>query len=317
MSVELETHRPIPQAELENLLGWIRGCLGLGEDRRWRVVWSRRKLRKQLFEVEQRSVAGASEWLIGKVYHTDRGAEGYHALKTLWDAGLRPPSRHTVVRPVAYLPERRVLLQEKAPGVQFLEVIRSRSSDALAFAGPAAQWLAALHRLPVKAPDPPSPQAAILRYDHELRELLPDRAAEIRQAAEALLESVSAAPAETVPCHGDFHPMNIFLDETGRVTAIDLDTFRRAERAADAGYLLAQTAIMGYLLWGDFDSTVTIREKFLAAYQAAAGPLAPERLRAHIGFAFFQSLHFELCILHTNNHAIAGPWLRAAREGLP
>jgi Ser/Thr protein kinase RdoA (MazF antagonist) len=132
-----------------------------------------------------------------------------------------------------------------------------------------------------------------------------------------LHELAGRGSADWVPSHGDFHPMNVFLADNGRVTVIDFDTFSARERASDVAYFLAQSAIMGYLDKGTFKSTSQVRTAFLSEYQRVARcEFDKARLGLYIAFAFLQSLHFERCILHTGNSSIVDPWLRSAERCL-
>jgi streptomycin 6-kinase len=297
--------------DVGELLDWTRGQLAIGPNRPWKVLWTRRKLRKILFEVEEQD-SGAGRRLIGKTYANEKGERCFETLKLLAAAGMRPPSRYTVAQAVAWLPQRRLLLQEKAPGIQLLASIREQSERVSHQADCAGRWLAALHQMPVTAPEPPEYSALITRYAAELIQKLPAHQRRISAAAQTISGRLGAR-SDTLPSHGDFHPMNVYLDDSGRVTVIDLDTFSRRERACDVAYFTAQTAIMGYLLWGDFSSTAELRAAFLESYQSAARvSLDPGRLATHTAFAFLQSLHFELAILNTGNTAIVEPWLAAA-----
>src|SRR5688572_30295330 len=77
-----------------------------------RLVSSRRKLRKHIFEFE-----ADGRRYIGKKFETeDAGKLSHEALRGLWLSGFRSPSPFTVPAPVAYLPEHKLLLMEKAQG---------------------------------------------------------------------------------------------------------------------------------------------------------------------------------------------------------
>src|SRR5262249_956637 len=147
--------------------------------------------------------------------------------------------------------------------------------------------------------------------------LLPRQTFRIKRlAARALagLEALHLTPL--VPCHGDFHPMNVFIANGGRVTAIDPDAFGLQEREADVAYMLAPTALMGDSRWGSFDATAQARHCLLRAYLKAAPALSHRRLALYLGMVFLQSLHFELCILRKNKVELVEPWLANAERCL-
>jgi hypothetical protein len=297
---------------LDGLLVQARRELGIGEDREWRVTSSRLKLTKIFFEIEERSSV-SSRRLIGKVSHSRNANSAYEKMRLLWAAGMRPPSKYTVPEPVAFVATSALLLQEKAPGMQLLEKIRSGAASAEDANG-AADWLAALQSLPVTL-ERAAPGFNLERCRRELPDALPDHAARIA----ALLDDVSHSleePAAVVPSHGDFHPMNVYT-APDRVTAIDLDTLAAREPAADAGYFVAQSAIMGYLVLESFEATAAFRSAFLERYAGSAPhPCGSERLALYVALAFIRSLHYDFCILHTNPHALVEPFVSAAEQCL-
>ena len=253
---------------------------------------------------------------IGKVYRADRGRKGFEALSLAWNAGFRPPSLFTVVRPVAYVPARFLLLQEKAPGravadIMFEEIRRGRLEVAAEAMEQTARWLAAFHSLAVAGNSRLEQiRTNLSRHQRELTEFLPDHAGRIeRLCQECLARLQERELMALVPSHGDFHPMNVFVAGDGRVTGIDLDTFGLQERTADVAYFLAETAIMGYHRLGSFDATAPARRHFLRSYCDAWRPVSSERLGLYLALTFLQSLFYDLCILHTGNKAMVEPWL--------
>jgi hypothetical protein len=309
--------KPAPEEDVRNILSWARERLGVGDDRPWTLISARSKLKKTLFEVEE---AGSEKTfrMIGKVSRSDRSRNAFHSLQSVWDAGFRPPSCYRVVQPIAYLEERRLLLQAKAPGTQLLDLIRRGDPRLPEMAGDAARWLVALHNASIAAEPFAGEPQVVERCRAELSEELPEHAERIHHAAGALIEKFGErAGTRRVPSHGDFHPMNVFLTDDRCVTVIDFDTFSAREPASDVAYFLSQSAIMGYLDKGSFERSRALRRTFAAAYEEAAGcRLDERRLGLYIAFAFLQSLHFELAILHTGNTKIAAPWLDSAERCL-
>ena len=68
-------------------------------------------------------------------------------------------------------------------------------------------------------------------------------------------------------------------------------------------------AIIGYLHQNSFAATERERGCFFRSYSDAAPVLLDDRLAVYLGITFLQSLHYELCVLHTANVAIVEPWL--------
>jgi hypothetical protein len=96
--------------KIDELIDVVRERVG-GE---WNVIRSVMKLRKILFEAEWNG-----RRIIGKVSKSDRAKTAYESFQIVWKCGLRPPARHTVVEPIAWIPERSLLILEKAPGISF------------------------------------------------------------------------------------------------------------------------------------------------------------------------------------------------------
>jgi len=276
---------------------------------------------KWIVEFEAKELDGteaAKKGFIGKIDRGNRGQGTFEVLAALWNAGFRPPSPYTVVRPLAYVPDRRLLLQEKAPGRLAREIVFADSGAACDVLGRVAGWLVALQSCTVVPPSRvEQAKEAVVLHGRELRQSLPQHDNRIRCLVErALSEFDPSRLTALAPSHGDFHLENVFVEESGRVTAIDLDKFGLGERAADVAYLLAQTAIMGYRRHGNFLATARIRDHFLQAYLKEADSLSYSRLSVYLGMAFLQSLFYELCILKTGDFALIEPWLNNAERCL-
>lgn len=278
------------------LLRFVQGELG-GE---WELVTSTAKMRKSLFEAR---FNGRS--VIGKVSPSERAKTAYGSLRALWDAGMRPPARFAVPEPIAWFPERNLLIQEKAPGKSILDVMKNGGGDTR-FARDAADWLKALESSP--------PSSPVSHFDAEeagrkVRDL--SKAAEFERTegmAAQVLSVLSRKVDNLRPSHGDFHPMNIYVSNE-RVTVIDLDTLALREREADIGYFLAQMAIFGIHLHNSLDETAGIRSAFLRR----CADVDEQRTVAYMAWAFLQSLHYDLCILKIKNES-AGLMLDAVER---
>jgi hypothetical protein len=297
---------------LPELLAYARERMDLGENCSWRLISSRAKLDKTLFEVEENSPAG-SRILIGKVAGSEKAKGAFQVLRTLWEAGLRPPSPYCVPEAVAYLPERSLLIQERAAGIQLLEKIKAKTATT-GDAERAAEWVLALQELRFPGLAPGS-VGEFQRTCDELLLALPSLTRRLRPIMR-FVEGRLAADTPGVPSHGDYHPMNLFLDEE-RVTAIDVDTFAAREPMFDVGYFLAQSAIQGFQEFKSFEPTEDLRQAFMEAI-ASGDPsrFRKDRIRVHTAFAFVRSLHFDFCILKANPQHLVDPFLSAAERAL-
>ena len=307
MSIDLQASDPLfrgsrPGEGVDELVEYARASLGMGPDRPWRIVNSRQKLKKTLFEVDENG-----RRIVGKASKSERAQDTFEKLSALWNAGMRPPSKCIVTEPLAWLPERSLLLQRRAEGMQLIDLIRERSPRAIEGIEHAAQWLHALQGLRLTPPPAPSPD--LERCRTELVAALPEHASRIDAIADSLdLASIGSM----VPSHGDFHPLNVFLAPDGTVTVIDLDTFAAREPAVDTAYCLAQMAIMGHHVLGGFNGSAEVR----AAFRRSAPQAPEERIETHIRWAFLRSLHYDLCILRVRERGHVEAFLAAAQYGL-
>jgi hypothetical protein len=266
----------------------------------WKMVSSRLKMRKTLFEA---NFNGRS--VIGKMSRSRNAQTAFASMQTLWDAGMRPPSRYTVTEPLAWIAEHALLVQERAPGASMLDVLE-RGEDIVAHACDAAAWLRCLWSLNVRADIVHFRVDDVTERAAALSQALSDEQVEhmARRAARVL----SVPPHEHVPSHGDFHPMNVFVSPD-RVTAIDLDTFARREREVDVAYFLAQLANFGLKVQGSFAGTQQAREEFLRV----CGPVDEQRVAAHMAWTLLGSLHYDACILKLRSEELPTMIEAAAR----
>lgn len=292
--------------DLDELIRWTRGQLGLGEDRPWRVVSSYLKLTKSLFEVEENG-----RRLIGKVSRSERAADTHNRMRILWNAGFRPPSKCRIPEPIAWLPERHLLLQERAAGRQLLEILKDNPEQASSEVLHAAEWLRALRsRSFPELPQAPSLAPVLERCRRDLTDTIPALAVRFTKVLDDLAELADPTDGPLVPSHCDFHPMNIFVTIDGVVTAIDLDTVAHNEPAFDVAWFLAQTAIMGHHVHGSFQTTAAARRAFFDAAPEDTG-----RVALHVRLAVMRSLHYDLCILKLKEVPHLEPFLEAAESG--
>jgi hypothetical protein len=273
--------------DVEMLLQAAREQLG-GE---WRIVSSRMKLQKTLFEAEF-----DGRRVIGKVSKSRRARSTFGSLQKLWHAGMRPPSRYTVTEPLAWVDERSLLLQERAPGFSMLDSMQRRE-DVVEHARDAAAWLRCLWTMDVEAPTVSFERDDVARRAAELSRTLEEPL--IEDMAKRVCDVLAVSPSTRVPSHGDFHPMNVFVAPE-RVTAIDLDTFAMREREVDVAYFLAQLANFGLHVHGSLAGTRSTRRAFLEA----CGPVNEERMAAHMAWTLLGSLHYDACILKVRSEKL-------------
>jgi aminoglycoside phosphotransferase (APT) family kinase protein len=296
--------------EVNELLSYARAQLQLGPSRPWRLLQSGVKLGKVFLEVEEITPEGPRR-IFGKVSKTERARRGYENLRRLWNAGMCPPAKYRVCEPIGFFPGRGLLLQCRARGTQLLEAVKTQSADPRDIAK-AAEWLVALQRLEVEGAPEPKPWN-IDRLALELSDALPSFAERIRRCLDFITGRIETQ-VPRVASHGDYHLMNIYVDEEC-ITAIDLDTFALREPMVDVSYFVAQSAIMGYHTFQSFAPTEPVRVQFIEAYQRLVSDhFDADRIRVHVALAFLRSLHYDFCILKLNPLDLVEPFLAAAEQ---
>jgi aminoglycoside phosphotransferase (APT) family kinase protein len=243
-------------------------------------------------------------------------AHAFDSLRRVWDAGMRPPAALTVVEPVGHVPELNLIVMEKAAGELLWQTIERGSEYALERTEMAAQWLAALHGLPVSAPAWSEDRSRIERWGAQLKKALPHEAARIEELRDNILQRLQS-DAGLVPSHGDFHGGNLFVAASPRITVIDLDKFGLREREFDVAYFLGQTASMGFWKRGSFDWTKPFRDRFLEAYERHASvALNSERISLYIASTLLQNLNYDLNVFKTGRIEIAPAFLELAEASV-
>ena len=196
-----------------------------------------------------------SDSMVVKTYRSDKGSKAFVGMVELW-AALHGEDAVEVARPLAYLPDRRLLAQtvlagdrtlEEALGFALLDGSDQAMRDATAAVEGAARGLAALHRSGVDA----GKTTVLADRVGQARKLLARITAAVapmnpcaplepvltRIETEALVKPTDAA----VPTHGAFAPEQVLLS-SDVVGLVDFDDFCLAEPGMDVGMFLAALA---------------------------------------------------------------------------
>jgi len=305
-----------PPKDLAETIEWTRVQMGLDGNRPWRLISARKKLGRTLFEVEEETANGTKRF-IGKLGRPERAETLYRTLTLLRAAGFQPPSRMTVPEPIAWIPERGFVLQEKVPGRQASEILLGSPGRACFAAADCARWLGALHDCDVPAPAAALDSQIVSVWVRELAEAQPAEAGRIEKIADQISKELAEPINDTVPCHGDFHPMNVFIAGTQRISGIDIDKFGAREPEADIAWFLAQTCAFGFFKTGTFSATARAREAFCRCYEAETGRhIRANRAGLYMAMAFLKNLHFEIVLLKTGRSEYVDPWLSGAASAI-
>lgn len=178
----------------------------------------------------------------------------YLATRALHEA-LDQDRQIGAVRPLAWLPEHRALVTEEAQGRPLGELLTSNARSAgelAAVAGRVGRWIRTYQSL-VQT----SESVAVVAFD-ERRAYVDVRLAGLvgrvlspaeRQAAlarfDALVREIGTATVPAVAIHADLNPLNIIVQEDGRVTVIDFTMAKAGTIYHDLSHLYFHLALGG------------------------------------------------------------------------
>jgi thiamine kinase-like enzyme len=285
------------------------------------LVSSTPKIRKWILEylVTYRQPDGErrEESLIGKIYSDEeKGLASYRFLQYLWKNGFADHPHYTVVRPIAYLQNWKMLLMSKASGKTMDDWLHDPRIDGKQIASLVANWLTLMHSIPltdVKTSIRTRANADVKRFYEELAAVMPEEKNRLQSIYDQCLQkSVHLSMDQSVLLHGDFHTKNIFIDDQ-KVIAIDFDHHFAGDPAWDVAYLACQIQISGFFKKGDFHFFQPVVKNFIDTYLQAHPSYNQEafldRIALYSARSLFESLHYELCVLKTGNLAILEPFL--------
>jgi hypothetical protein len=212
-------------------------------------------------------IPAAANWplvIVAKTYRSDKGENAYEGMSRLWNSPLRSSDVVSIAEPLAFLPDRKVLLQGPIPGSLTLKtlikrVFRDARQQGLAeleeYVRKSALGLAELHGCGIEGSGP------VVTWEDEIDEtkelisrLPPSVSAAVRTAEDVIdvLETASgeSVPDAPVPSHRSFRPAQVLLDN-GSIGFIDFDGFCQAEPALDLAMFCSTLKDIGMRAVGD------------------------------------------------------------------
>jgi hypothetical protein len=199
--------------------------------------------------------SGGARGFFAKVFRDERGKalfERAHAVSRELD---RSSARWETPRPLAYLPEERILIFEELEGaVEISDLLHDARHDArariLLLEGfeRAGEAVGELRNLEIDGLPPVSPQAVLAgvrRRTKGIERVAPDFADTLARNLERLGVAAERLEPETlVPAHSAFRHDQLLL-RNGKVGLLDFDGLCLSGRSADAGYFLGFLDIVG------------------------------------------------------------------------
>ena len=201
----------------------------------------------------------------------EKGRQEYLVMRTLWEKGFDDQSDLKIPKPLSFLEDLNLLIQERAHGTLMRDRLTEHSPDALAAQKAAARWLIKLHAVDGSRESirlHPDDEISIENWVQGIGCREPEFLPILEKTASLLINRYSyfkQTPANFV--HGDFQCDNIFV-ENGKVTAIDFGRFCKSDPARDPGYMIAQSRTISLLETGSFASALPGLNAFWQEYLA-------------------------------------------------
>jgi hypothetical protein len=228
--------------------------------------------------------------IYGKVQPGDRGLRTYRIVDGLWEAAKKYEGLLYLPRPLAFVGELGLLLEESIPGRPVGGNRLSTEFGLAAYA--AAEAVAVIHESGVQAGD------EVLKIEDELARLdrVTQQFVKVHPPAHFLLNDLiahmrdhvrAAAEEEWLPTHGDLK-YDQFMHHNGKLTLLDFDYFSLAETSYDLGKYCAYLIPSAPLDWEESVAAEETRLIFLQRYRELRPYATLQR------FAIYEALQLAL-----------------------
>lgn len=211
----------------------------------------------QMRYADEHADRGLPDPVVLKTHQGDKGNTAWQAMRALWNTELSGSKVVTLAKPLAYLPQERILVQGPVPGEQTLkELARTaiadggdralgRLRDELART---ALALAALHGCGARYGRLATFEEELAEVDEVIARLaqsVPALGPAARPLISRMRQHAGVLPEDPAVCvHHDFRPAQVLLDN-GAIGFIDFDGSCMAEPALDLGRFRAKLRDIG------------------------------------------------------------------------
>jgi len=255
-------------------------------------------------------VGGTPTVIYGKVQPGQRGLRTSRIVEGLWQASARYPGLLNLPRPLGYVEEMGMLIEEGIRGRPVGE--RRTSTQFMLMAEPAAEALAVIHESHVENDERIMIQAELERLDRVAEKFAyvhPDGHFLLRDLITHMRERVQRTTEEEwLPTHGDLK-YDQFMFHNDRFTLLDFDYFATAETSYDLGKFCAYLVPTRPKDWRDSVAVEEARVRFIRRYRELRPHATLQR------FAVYEALQFALRAMATMWGAKPG-WHRVAETYL-
>ena len=205
--------------------------------------------------------------LYGKVQPGNRGLRTYRIVQGLWDAARQYPGFLNLPRPLGFVEDLGLLLEEKVRG---RPVGGNRTSTEFMLTGnAAAEALAVIHESKIEVDGQITIENELARLDRvaeQFKYVLPSGHFLLRDLIAHMRDRVRKTSDEQwLPTHGDMK-YDQFMHHNGEMTLLDFDYFAVAETSYDLGKFCAYTIPSTPKGWEDSVAAERTRSLFLQRY---------------------------------------------------
>lgn len=227
-----------------------------------------------------------------KVYASDHNESCFKTYLALKSSAKTERAQIDFPEVIYHSPEHHILFLQSLRGRRLADVQGGELAEAFFRLGHALAWL---HALPAPANLPEFPRFAdsyLQLAASSIGLVRPELAQQASELCDALRTQKQQWSEQRVCLHGDVHPKNGILQETGSVALIDLDQASLGPPAADLGSLLAALRYERHIgLVTDAEERM-LADAFLGGYQQIGKLPERESLRWHMTAALFAERAF-------------------------
>jgi hypothetical protein len=207
--------------------------------------------------------------VVGKVRAKGPDQRTFSVLRALWESGFDEGARDGIhiPEPLAIVPEYRMVLSAKAPGVSAAEFVNSRNTGYARHIAKAA-WKLHSAGIPVSKTHTSGDELQILRDRlGKVAVAHPDWAERLERLLNRCEQLVSRLPpAQPVGIHRDFYPAQVLFDRP-RCWLLDLDLYCLGDPAVDIGNFIGHMTEQSLRTAGHPDAflinEVALRDEYL------------------------------------------------------
>jgi thiamine kinase-like enzyme len=232
-------------------------------------------------------VGGAPTVIYGKVQPGRRGLRTSTIVEGLWRASAKYPGYLRLPRPLGYIEEMGMLIEEAIRGKPLSS--RRTSSEFMLLPEPAAEALAVIHEARVENDERITIQAEIERLDRvaeKFKYVHPEGFFLLNDLLIHIRERVQKTPEEDcLPTHGDFK-YDQFMIHNDQFTLLDFDYYATAETSYDLGKFCAYLVPSRPRDWTESVAVEEVRTRFIRRYRELRPHATLQRFQVYEAIQF-------------------------------